>query len=186
MAFKFLRKRLPDRHTVRDYKWLAWCRHWLDHPNLWALNRSSVAGGFAIGLFSGLIPGPVQMLGAILLTFLFKRNIPVALATTFYTNPFTIAPLYLLAYGYGRLLLGNGNHAEVEPFIWNWSDWSHSFRELLQWAISLGPPLAVGLVALALTLALVGYLAVQLGWRVYVVLAWRARARRRLARNAKY
>jgi len=186
MAFKFLRKRLPDRRTVRRYKWLAWCSQWLDHPNLWALNRDSVAGGFAIGLFAGLVPGPLQMLAAVLLTFLFKRNIPVALATTFYTNPFTIAPLYLLAYGYGRLLLGNGNHAQVEPFIWNWSDWGGSFRELMQWAISLGPPLGVGLVALALTLATVGYFAVQLGWRAYVVLAWRARARRRLARNAKY
>jgi uncharacterized protein (DUF2062 family) len=171
---RFLRKRLP------------WCSHWLDHPNLWALNRASVAGGFAIGLFAGLIPGPVQMLCAVLLAILLKRNIPVALATTFYTNPFTIAPLYLLAYGYGRLLLGGGRQAEVEPFIWNWSDWGHSLRELLQWGISLGPPLAVGLVALALTFTFLGYFAVRLGWRLYVVLAWRARARRRLARRAKY
>ena len=185
MASKFLRKRLPDRRTVRKYKWLAWCRDWLDHPSLWAINRDAVAGGFAIGLFSGLIPGPLQMLGGVLLAILLKRNIPVALVTTLYTNPFTIAPLYLLAYGYGRLLLGNGQHAQVEPFIWNWSDWGGSFRELMQWAVSLGPPLGVGLIALALTLAAVGYFAVQLGWRAYVVLAWRARARRRLARNAK-
>ena len=182
---RFLRKRLPDGHTVRQYKWLAWCSHWLHHPNLWALNRCSVAGGFAIGLFAGLIPGPLQMLSAVLLAILFKRNIPVALATTFYTNPFTIAPLYLLAYGYGRLLMGNGHRAEVEPFIWNWSDWGGSFRELMEWAISLGPPLAVGLVALALTFAFLGYFAVRFGWRLYVVLAWRARARRRLARIAK-
>ena len=180
MAFKFLRKRLPDRHTVHQYKWLAWCRHWLDHPNLWALNRDSVAGGFAIGLFSGLIPGPVQMLGAILLTLLFKRNIPVALATTFYTNPFTIAPLYLLAYGYGSLLMGaSGHRRHIEPFIWNWSDWLGSSEELFHWMLSLGPPLAVGLVALAVTLAALGYAAVRIGWRVYITLAWRARARRR-------
>ena len=38
----------------------------------------------------------------------------------------------------------------------------------------------------SLTLAALGYFAVQLGWRAYVILAWRARARRRLARNAKY
>jgi uncharacterized protein (DUF2062 family) len=183
MPVKYLRKRLPDRSTVRKYKWLAWCRHWLDHPGLWAVNRSSVAGGFAIGLFAGLIPGPLQMLGATLLAIPLKKNIPVALVTTFYTNPFTIAPLYLLAYGYGRLLLGAGGHpAQVEPFLWNWSDWFGSFRDLMDWAISLGPALGVGLVALALTLAALGYFAVQLGWRLYVVLAWRARARRRLAR----
>jgi uncharacterized protein (DUF2062 family) len=179
MAFRFLRKRLPDRRTVRGYKWLAWCRHWLDHPGLWSINRDAVAGGFAIGLFAGLIPGPLQMLTAVLLCLACKRNIPVALVTTFYTNPFTIAPLYLVAYGYGKLLLGNGNHRHVEPFVWNWSDWHESIRELVHWALSLGPPLGVGLVALALTLAVAGYCAVQVGWRIYVGVQWRARQRRR-------
>jgi hypothetical protein len=37
-------------------------------------------------------------------------------------------------------------------------------------------------VALACTLALIGYVAVQVAWRAYVVAAWRARARRRKAR----
>jgi len=39
----------------------------------------------------------------------------------------------------------------------------------------MGKPLAIGLVALALTLAAVGYVAARLGWRLHVVLAWRAR-----------
>jgi len=46
------------------------------------------------------------------------------------------------------------------------------------WTLSLGKPLAVGLVALALSLALIGYVAVQVGWRAYVTLAWRKRKRR--------
>jgi hypothetical protein len=180
MPIKYLRKRLPDGHTVRQYKWLAWCSHWLEHPNLWAFNRASVAGGFAIGLFAGMVPGPLQMLTAVLLAIPLRRNIPVALVTTFYTNPFTIAPLYLLAYGYGRLLLGASGHPRhIEPFEWNWSDWSGSFEALMHWMLSLGPPLAVGLVALALTLAFMGYFVVRFGWRLYVVLAWRARQRRR-------
>jgi hypothetical protein len=45
--------------------------------------------------------------------------------------------------------------------------------------VGLGKPLLVGLPALALTLAALGYFGVQLGWRAYVVAAWRARARRR-------
>jgi hypothetical protein len=49
------------------------------------------------------------------------------------------------------------------------------------WMISLGPPLAVGLVALAITLTVAGYVVVLLAWRAYVVIAWRARARRRRA-----
>jgi hypothetical protein len=64
-------------------------------------------------------------------------------------------------------------------------DWGHiidSMWRLLDWTLALGKPLAVGLVALGLTLALIGYVAVQVGWRAYVVLAWRARRRRRQGR----
>jgi hypothetical protein len=184
MPRKYFRRYLPDGDTVRASKYLAWCGSWLHHPNLWALNRDSVSGGFAIGLFAGLVPGPFQMLTAALFALPLKKNLPVALATTFYTNPFTIAPLYLLAYGYGRLLLGIGhNHpARVEPFVWNWSDWIGSTEAMLHWMVSLGPPLAVGLVALALTLAAIGYAAVRIGWRIYITLAWRARARKRTGR----
>jgi hypothetical protein len=49
------------------------------------------------------------------------------------------------------------------------------------WMLALGKPLVIGLVALASTLAVLGYVAVQVAWRAYVVAAWRARARRRKA-----
>src|SRR6185369_13451265 len=186
MPRKFFRKYLPDYATVRSNKYMARLdAHgtWLHHPNLWHLNRRSVAGGFAIGLFAGMVPGPLQMLTAALLAIPLKKNLPVALVTTFYTNPFTIAPLYLLAYGYGRLLLGIGHHhrRKIEPFEFDWSHWWDSCQAMFHWMVSLGPPLAVGIVALALTFALIGYFAVQWGWRLYVILAWRARARRRAA-----
>lgn len=179
MARKFFRRYLPDPAAVRSLRLVAFFGHWLQHPNLWHLNRKSVAGGVAIGLFAGLIPGPLQMLGALLLCVPLKKNIPVALLTTFYSNPFTIVPLYLVAYEYGRLLLGHGAHAGIEPFAMDWSNWIGSLHALAGWALALGKPLAVGLVALAITLAAVGYVAVDLGWRTYVVLAWRARARHR-------
>ena len=187
MARKLLRKFLPDGDAIRGNRHLAWLKRWpwLNHPNLWHLNRDSVAGGVAIGLFSGLVPGPLQMLTAAMLAIPLKKNLPVALVTTLYTNPFTIAPLYLLAYGYGRLLLDAGRHpAELEPYEWDWAHWLDSAQALVHWAIALGKPLAVGLVALALTLAALGYAAVQLGWRAYVVIAWRRRARQRAARKA--
>jgi hypothetical protein len=179
---KFIRRHLPDREAVRTSKYLAWCGDWLNHPNLWALNRDSVSGGFAIGLAAGLVPGPLQMLTAALFAVPLKRNLPVALVTTLYTNPLTIGPLYVLAYGYGRLLLGaSGKAVDVEPFVWVWSDWIGSAEALVHWTFALGKPLGVGLVALALTLAVFGYVAVQVGWRIYIRLAWRARARRRAA-----
>jgi len=180
MPRRFFRKYLPDGDQVRANRYLAWFGSWLNHPNLWHLNRDSVAGGVAIGLFAGLVPGPLQMLTAAALAIPLRKNLPVALVTTLYTNPFTIVPLYALAYGYGRLLLGVGHHpAQIQPFEWDWAHWLDSMRALLDWTLSLGPPLAVGLVALAVTLAALGYAAVRIAWRMYIVLAWRARARRR-------
>ena len=180
MPRKFFRKYLPHGDQVRAHRSVAWAGRWLHHPNLWCLNRRSVSGAVAIGLFAGLIPGPFQMLGAALLAVPLKKNLPVALITTLYTNPLTIVPLYVLAYGYGRLLLGaSGIDRVIVFFDWDWSDWIGSTRALLDWMISLGPPLALGLVALALTLAAVGYCVVLLAWRANVVMQWRARQRRR-------
>jgi uncharacterized protein (DUF2062 family) len=186
MPRKFFRRFLPDHDKVRANRWFGRLAVRFSHPNLWCLNRGSVSGGLAIGLFAGLIPGPFQMLGAALLAIPLKKNLPVALVTTLYTNPLTIVPLYLLAYAYGNLLLGGGaHHVDVAPLLWDWTDLVGSSRELMEWTFSLGKPLAVGLIALALTLASAGYFAVQIGWRIYVGFAWRARARRRKVHRGK-
>ena len=184
MSIRFLRKYLPHPDEVRSSRYVAWFGSLLHHPNLWCFNRVSVPGAVAIGLFAGLIPGPLQMIGAALLAVPLRKNLPVALITTFYTNPFTIVPLYILAYGYGKLLLGERhNGPSVQPFDFDWSDFLGSIQGLYEWMLALGKPLAIGLPALALTLAVLGYVVVRFGWRIYIVIAWRARCRRRAARS---
>jgi len=133
--------------------------------------RYSPRGQAAVDLLAALLAVPL------------KKNLPVALITTFYTNPVTIVPLYVLAYGYGALLLGERHAESVQPFEMDWSNLLDSLSASIDWMLSLGKPLAVGLVALALTLAAIGYVAARVGWRVYVVLAWRARCKRRAARR---
>lgn len=180
MPRKFFRRYLPDADEVRRNRVAALFGTLLHDPNLWHLNRDSVAGAVAIGLMAGLVPGPLQMLAALLLAIPLRRNVPVALLMTLYTNPFTIVPLYVLAYAYGSLLLGGGHaRPRIEPFEMDWGHFFDSLLRLAEWTLALGKPLAVGLVALALTLALLGYVAVQLGWRAYVTMAWRARRARR-------
>lgn len=184
MPRKYFRKYLPDAASVRENPWIAKFGRLLQHPNLWHLNRDSVAGAVAIGLFAGLVPGPLQMLTAALLAVPLKKNLPVALLMTLYTNPFTIVPLYVVAYAYGRLLVGGkAPAAPLREFEMDWGDWIGSMQALVDWTLALGKPLAVGLPALALTLAALGYFTVQIGWRTYVMLAWRARARRRRAKQ---
>ncbi|HUJ88523.1 MAG TPA: DUF2062 domain-containing protein [Burkholderiales bacterium] len=180
MPRKYFRKYLPDAAQLRSHRMLRMFGSLLQHPNLWHLNRESVAGGVAIGLFAGLVPGPFQMLVAALLAVPLHRNLPVALLTTLYTNPFTIVPLYVLAYEYGKLLLGAGGGApSAGPPELDWTQLGASLRTLVHWSLSLGKPLALGLFALACTLAALGYFGVHLAWRAYVVLAWRARRRAR-------
>src|SRR3990172_5211587 len=118
MPRKFFRKYLPDAASVRANRWVAKFGTLLHHPNLWHLNRDSVAGAVAIGLFAGLVPGPLQMLTAALLAIPLQKNLPVALLVTFYTNPFTIVPLYLIAYGYGAPPPGRHNrHPPTSQFF---------------------------------------------------------------------
>ena len=175
MPRKFLRRHLPRPEAILAKPWAAPFRPWLGHPNLWHLNRRSVPGAVAIGLFCGLIPGPLQMLGALIMTIPLRKNIPVALVTTLYTNPFTIVPIYLVAYACGSALLGHdAPAAEVAAYAWDWS-----LSSLWQWALNLGKPLGVGLVALAVTLAVAGYFLSDLAWRVHVRRSWLRRARRR-------
>jgi uncharacterized protein (DUF2062 family) len=182
---KFFRKYLPDPDTVRSSRLVKPFGSLLQHPNLWCLNRRSVAGAVAIGLFCGLIPGPLQMLGALLFAIPLRRNIPVALLVTLYTNPLTIVPLYLLAYGYGRLILWETvDPGPIVHFEMDWSAFGDSMHRLLLWMLALGKPLGIGLVALGLTLAILGYVTVYVAWRMYVVGAWRARGKRRKARGA--
>ncbi len=181
MPRKFFRRYLPDPEAVRTSRMVAWCGPWLGHPNLWHLNRRSVPGAVAIGLFSGLVPGPLQMLTALLIAIPCRKNIPVALIVTLYTNPLTIVPLYVLAYAYGRFLLPGEHGPFIAPVEVNWSDLAGSLRALGEWMLALGKPLGVGLIALGLTLAAIGYAATRLGWHAWVVAKWRARARRRAA-----
>jgi uncharacterized protein len=162
---KFFRKYQVMLDGFRTHPLVARFGAPLQHPALWCLSRRSVAGAVAIGLFAGLIPGPFQMLGALILAVPLKKNVPVALAVTFYTNPFTIVPLWVLAYAYGHFLMGtHAPDVHLDPLHMHWAE-----------LFALGKPLALGLLALALTLAVVGYAAVDLAWRYYIVRAWRRR-----------
>ena len=170
MPRKHFRKYLPDHATVRDHRHLRWAQPLLKHPNLWHLNRRSVAGGVAAGMVGGLIPGPIQMLTAAILAIVFRVNLPVAVATTLLTNPFTWPFIFLAAYEIGRLVMGgNGGRMTEFNFDWGQQPLSEFFPEFWHWMLSLGETFLIGNIILAAMLAVLGYFAVQLAWRLYVL-----------------
>ncbi len=182
MPRKFIRKYLPDPEHIKNNRWLGLFGSVLHTPSLWRLHRHSVATGVAIGLFCGLIPGPFQMLGAFIGVLIFRGNLPIALLTTLYTNPLTIVPLYLLAYRIGHLVLQANHHAALAtPPEWLWSAPLDSAKALAEWALSLGPTLALGVFLLACLLALCGYLAVRIAWTLYIRLIYLRRREKRRA-----
>jgi uncharacterized protein (DUF2062 family) len=158
-----------------------WVRRYvpaLADPDLWHLNRHSTACAVAIGLACGLVPGPLQALSALALCLLIRANFPLAFITTFYTNPLTIVPIYVVAYEFGLLFMPGARHpGALKPPQFAWT--AESFHEFVAWMSGLGRPLALGLVLLAATLAALGYVAVRVAWRWHTVRAWRRRARQR-------
>lgn len=179
---KFFKKYLPSHETVRQNRFVGLFGKHLQHHNLWHLHRRSVAGGVAAGLFAGLIPGsnPVQFFFAALFAIAFKINLPVAVATTLYSNPFTIVPIYIAAYAIGEFVMGNGTgnmpQTDLHLIDKNISEWVPA---LIGWVMSLGKPLLVGILLLALLLSVIGYFAVRVTWRLYTIYEWRKRAKRR-------
>lgn len=170
---------LPDAETMFQYKAMAWLKPWLGHPRLWHMHRESVARGIAIGIITGVIPGPVQILLGALAAVPFRANVPAAAFATLYTNPFTFVPLYLLAYQVGQFV--TGNESGPPPIKDIGFDWAHpidSFGNLFAWIFSLGDTLLIGLAVQCFTFALIAYVLVKVVWRCAVGYAWTRRHRR--------
>jgi uncharacterized protein (DUF2062 family) len=102
---------------------------------------------------------------------LLRVNLPVALFATLYTNPFTIVPLYMLAYRLGAWVSGMPLSAPPIALLHIAGWWG--------WLAQLGKPLLIGLPLLAVFFSVTGYVFVRIAWRVAVILKWRSRKRRR-------
>ena len=183
MLRKFIRKVLPSHESVLNNRHIARLGPRLQHHNLWHLNRRSVAGGVAVGMFAGLVPGsnPVQFTVGAVLAVAFHVNLPLAALITLYSNPFTIVPLYYTAFRLGQLVLMQSDGGlppmalglEGKGFL----EW---IPAAIEWLASVGKPLVIGLPLLAILLAAVSYLLVDGAWRLSVRWQWQRRRQRRM------
>ncbi len=147
---------------------------------LFRFTRRSVPRGVAAGLFIGifaLIPG-VQIIGSALACVPSRGNVPLAVAMTFVSNPFTTLFIILpLAVSIGNMF---GFHADLDTVTRmlgehaGMGEWGH-------WVLSdTAPALVLGLFLQSIAAALAGYVIAAGLWRLRVA----AKQRQRLARRS--
>ncbi len=170
-----LRRLLPFTRNIRgDRKLSRIFGRLLHDPNLWHLNRYSVAWGVSVGLFMAFVPVPFQMLLAIAAAVMISANIPVAVVLVWVSNPITVAPLFFTAYKFGAWLL-----AETPEKI--------KFEISIDWMVTqlveIWQPFLLGCFVLGLASAVIGHAAVRIIWRIHVVQSWQLRGRRLMERR---
>ncbi|MDF7676506.1 DUF2062 domain-containing protein [Neisseriaceae bacterium ESL0693] len=161
--FNRLRQRWPTQETLFASRWLKPFAPWFNHECFWKLNQARAASAVAVGLFCGLMPGPTQMLSALLVAYVLRTNLPLAILTTLYTNPLTYLPLYYLAYKIGSVILSFPSAAALPTLPQGQG--MHSLVIGWDWIVHFGKPLLVGVPVLGSVLAVIGYGMVWFGWR---------------------
>ena len=175
MPRKLLRRYLPTPKELGGYRSLRFALGDLLHrPELWHLDRRSVSGAFAIGLFIAWVPLPIQMVAAGLLAVLFGANLPVSVVLVWVSNPLTMGPMYWFAWRLGTILL-DMPYAPVrfEPtFAWLTAEIGQVWQ-----------PLGLGCLIMGTLSAGLGYAVSRIFWRFHVIRAVLRRRRMRRPRR---
>lgn len=164
---RFLRRVTPNRAQIREHKHLRLFGTLLQDANLWHLNRRSVSGAFAVGMFVMYLPPLGQMLIAAAGAILFRVNLPISVALVWITNPLTIPPMFYFAYLVGSWILGETATGFDLEFWLEWRNW-----------LNLLAPLTIGSLVCATVCSALGYLTVQGFWRWNLVRQIRLRRAR--------
>ncbi len=170
MPKKFFRRFMPDHDLIRNHKFLNRIFGTLLHdPNLLHLNRRSVSGAVAVGLFLAFVPLPIQMLLAAGAAILLRVNLPIAVGMVWLTNPFTMTPLFFFSYKVGTWILGAPLHPVAFELSWAWLG-----TEL----VTIWQPFLLGCFVVGSGAALLGWLTVRILWRLHIIRYLKLRALR--------
>ena len=88
-----------------------------DEAYLFHLSRRSVSLGVMVGLFWAFTPIPFQMLPAAITAWIIRANLPLSVALVWISNPVTVPPLLLIAYGIGSWILTRRSY-HLRPASW--------------------------------------------------------------------
>lgn len=170
------RRVIPTREALLKSRFV---RPLAARPELWRYTRRSVPRGIAVGLFVGIfamIPG-VQIVGAALMCVPFRGNVPLAAGATLLSNPATTPFILLAALWLGSFLGLDADLATFQALL----DKGAGVGEWATWLLSsAAPALVLGLLAIAVVAAVIGYGAAVVLWRWWTARRRRLRLHRRL------
>ncbi|MDC9724472.1 MAG: DUF2062 domain-containing protein [Gammaproteobacteria bacterium] len=175
MPRKFLKRIMPDHKTMCEHPHLQKFGERLTEPKLWHLNRRSVAGGLALGLFIGFMPILGQMFVAAALAIFIRVNLPISVMAVWVSNPLTIAPMYFFTYKVGAWLLQIP--VEQHSFTMTWEWFTHEFLTIWQ-------PFLLGSVVCGAIASLLGIFLVRFVWRRMVIRNWNRRQEKNRQKNS--
>ena len=103
---KYLRH-LPRRKHIKGTMVHRLFGDRLFESELWQPTRQRFASGIALGAFFALMPPlPFQMLGAGIIAYITRVNVPAAMTGTWISNPFTTPFIVYLQYRLGCFMMG--------------------------------------------------------------------------------
>jgi uncharacterized protein (DUF2062 family) len=174
--FNWLTRHVPTRDTIHHYRLLRPFASQLRRSSLWRMTRRSVPRAVAIGLFVAVIIPFMHTVIAALLAIPARANVAVAALFTLVVNPLTIPFMYFGAYRIGSWELHH-DATLLDPT--DAERYSSELSRLLFWVHHASGPIAVGILTIAVSSALLGYCIAALGWRFWSRSRWQQRRRAR-------
>ena len=170
MPRKFLKKFMPDPHEIKNNKFLSLFGKVLHEPNLWHMNRRSMAGAFFVGLFFAWWPVPFQMVLAAGGAILLRVNLPMSIALVWITNPLTMPPMFYFAYLVGTWIIDVPEMAFSVELSMEW---------LMNELSLIWKPFLTGCLVLAIISSAAGYFGISWLWTHLVLKKRRLSLRKR-------
>lgn len=174
MPRNFFRRLSPRPQTIRDHKRLSLIAHLLEDPNLFHLNRHSVARAFAIGLGVAMLPIFGHIILAAILAVWRKANLGISLLLIWVANPLTIPFILYVEYRLGLFVLQQPNRFSDAEWTWTW---------MINELGNIWLPLLIGGLALSILAAFISYYAIYIVWHQMVRARWKKRRASRKSSN---
>ena len=170
MPRRFIKRYMPDHEKIRDHKSLRFLGTLLHDPNILHLNRRSVSGAFAVGLFCAWVPVPFQMILGAIGSIMFRVNLPISVGLVWITNPLTMPPLFYFAYKVGTWVLSVPAHKYSFKLTWDW---------LMSELGAIWQPFLLGCLICGIVSSILGFVVLRGYWRYHVARSWQRRLKKR-------